>query len=529
MSPTFTERINVNRSFSAGVYEVVVNFTGNIASIQLTTKPEYAATRQIVGTLIQEFGEISAQYDLFSGNDVIALDLPETTKLVFLPTTYLSDNYSLIIATAIVGNVINSSAIAPIPQLLLELPNRFSDIELGLSNLVLDAASLSSRTDALEISSLSVIPHTHPIGEITGLAAALATIPSLSPVNAAISALQLSDTSQNSAIGTVQTDVSNLSLAISNLGNAPTASASLSYTLVSADQALESNKKYLATVAGLVCSLPSNPAIGDVISLSTDNFTLRVNNGAAARRILNLSTLTNLGSANGIILKAYADIELVYVGVDLWKTQYRSRTVNNWLSEGNALTSLIFANNGDSNGLFSWLGTNRLTESWSNPITSGRLIGLASTVLEPARDVNNLADRSNASEFHSNIGSNAWIGFDIGGSIAINIKAYTLKSRSLANDRHLSNWVLEGSNTVNANTVAGFNGAAWDVLHSNSNNLWATATNVSANFTVGTSANYRYIRIRQAGANTGGDSYLTLGEIELYGDLFQLGGEVAAV
>lgn len=106
---------------------------------------------------------------------------------------------------------------------------------------------------------------------------------------------------------------------------------SLAYINVAADQALLVNTNYLATAADLDLTLPASPGTGDVIGLSTGNFQLKVLHGSANQEILNLNTLSDAGSANGILLKPYSCTRLLYHGGDLWVTQERARIVNNWL------------------------------------------------------------------------------------------------------------------------------------------------------------------------------------------------------
>jgi len=332
-------------SFSAGIVDIAIAFSANTLAIECSTKPEYALTRQIVGYIYQSFGNAQKGYALYSGKDILILSLPETDRLIFVPTSYLSDNYTLSIAATTIGSV-SSENTAPIPDLILGLSPRVSALEDGFETVDNTLSTQAIAIEALQNSisnpswdditgkpsSFTPSSHNHAIGQITNLAEFLSTyalkneIPSLLVVNQNISSLQTSDTGQNTAIGALQTNVSNLSTTVSNLGSS---SASLAYTLLSTNQALESNKKYLASVTGLVCSLPSSPAIGDVVSLSTGNFDLRINHDNASRRIVNLSTLTTIGASNGIILKPYADIDLVFMGGNLWKTGYRNRTINN--------------------------------------------------------------------------------------------------------------------------------------------------------------------------------------------------------
>ena len=100
---------------------------------------------------------------------------------------------------------------------------------------------------------------------------------------------------------------------------------------LSANQTLERNKNYFANTSGLICSLPSALSVGDIVNLATGNYTFRVNHGNSSQLILNLSTQSTVGADNGIILKAYSSVQLMFVGSNLWVTNFRSRTINNWV------------------------------------------------------------------------------------------------------------------------------------------------------------------------------------------------------
>jgi hypothetical protein len=108
------------------------------------------------------------------------------------------------------------------------------------------------------------------------------------------------------------------------------AGGSSSYTSISTNTTLNSNTNYFAGVTGLIGTLPSSPAIGDFVGLSTGNYPLIALHGNASQTILNLSTSTTSGVDRGIYLRAYSSIQLIYVGSNLWISQYRSRTINNW-------------------------------------------------------------------------------------------------------------------------------------------------------------------------------------------------------
>ena len=100
------------------------------------------------------------------------------------------------------------------------------------------------------------------------------------------------------------------------------------YQVLATNSNLLVNSDYYSSITGLIHTLP-NASIGDTINISTGNFDTIVYQNTGDR-ILNLSTLSTSGISNGIILKPYSDISLVYKESGLWVSSYRSRTINMW-------------------------------------------------------------------------------------------------------------------------------------------------------------------------------------------------------
>lgn len=170
--------------------------------------------------------------------------------------------------------------------------------------------------------------------------------------------------------------------------------------------------------------------------------------------------------------------------------------------------------NGDTNGVFYYLGTNGLHDTWVNPITSG----VVSYQLHPTIFFNNdyavfySVDRGAASNAtyiaEYNTDQRNWLTYDFG-SYALKPEYYTIMGRAGYNANFLKNWILEGSND-NSN---------WDVLDTRVNDtqqgqgIWGeyTATSVKP---------YRYLRIRSTGVDSSGNNLVGFGEIEFYGTLY---------
>lgn len=278
---------NQSHQFSGGIVNINAPFVGNVLAIEVSTKPEYVPNSQVIGYLYQHYQFASKGYALRSGKDIIALELPETDSLSFVPTPYLSDSYTLSIKYATIGAVVDGENTIGLPQEILDLPNNVQAIDLQLEqieNQIQEVEESIPTWDTLTAKPETFPPssHTHTAEQITGLSVGKTII------------------------------------------------------LLSANTTLESNKSYLATVNNLVCSLPANPQIGDFVELFNGNFaSFRINHGNTSQSILNNSTLTSSGSTDsGIILKLYGYIGLVFMGSNLWVNDNKYRTVNNWMTEG---------------------------------------------------------------------------------------------------------------------------------------------------------------------------------------------------
>ncbi|NUN66360.1 hypothetical protein HCU40_16770 [Pseudanabaena biceps] len=316
MTINLTRLYTGSQPFADGLIKIDIPFTGNILAIELTTKPEYANTNQRIGTLFQFYGTASKAYALFSGKDIVKLELPETDKLWFAPTPFLSDIYTLTIDFTNVGSVIDGSNALSLPEQILELPELYNLVQNKLD-------SLDSRIDILE----SDVAIAVAWGDITDKPLVFAP-DAHNHVIADVIGLQTNLDSLDSRIDTLET------------ASPVTNSASSLYTLVSANQTLEANKKYLATATGLTLLLPSSPSIGDVLMVSTGNFDTKVYQNTS-QQVLNLATQTPSGDGNGLILKPYSSIDLIYLASGLWVSRFRARTVNNWLAPQSESTPVL--------------------------------------------------------------------------------------------------------------------------------------------------------------------------------------------
>ena len=168
MSITLTRLYSDTHHYDAGTVQINIPFVGNTLAVELTTKPEYATTEQKIGTLFQFSGTAQKAYDLYSGKDIVKLELPETDRLWFSPTSYLSDNYVLTIDYTNVGSVINGSNTVSVPEQILGLPARVTALESIPVVSTIQCDSVTGKP-------LLFMPsqHNHVISEVTGLTSAL--------------------------------------------------------------------------------------------------------------------------------------------------------------------------------------------------------------------------------------------------------------------------------------------------------------------------------------------------------------------
>lgn len=167
------------------------------------------------------------------------------------------------------------------------------------------------------------------------------------------------------------------------------------------------------------------------------------------------------------------------------------------------VVTLTYSSNGDTNGLFYYLGTEALSVAFSNPSSSGAVVATAYSTYSgnPAYGPNQTTNRADGNPWHSD-GPATWIKFDID-PYRFQPTDYTLKART---DYEwyspLSDWVLEGSN----------DNSSWDTLDTRTGESIAFAS--WEYFTATAAEGYRYLRIRDTSAN----AHMVINEIEFYGE-----------
>lgn len=182
-------------------------------------------------------------------------------------------------------------------------------------------------------------------------------------------------------------------------------------------------------------------------------------------------------------------------------------------------SNLVYASDGDINGLAYYLGTAGLTTAFTNPAVNTAFPVIASSELNPGSfPTSSIVDRI-PSLAHTQALTDSWFAFSIPNN-SLSVTKYTLRARNDAGSNQLRSWILEGTNTLSTFTVAGVNAASWAAIDTRTNDATLNAADQYYTLTKnGTSASFRYLRLKQTSPNSSGTLHLTLGEIEFYGTL----------
>jgi hypothetical protein len=171
---------------------------------------------------------------------------------------------------------------------------------------------------------------------------------------------------------------------------------------------------------------------------------------------------------------------------------------------GSTTYQSTYVSDGDDNGVFYSLGTQKKTVAWQNP-QSRQIVLTASSIGDGG--VESLVNRDESSFFTGNV-SDSWITIDFLPGNKFKPNFYSIKTRNTSSGFYPRTWQLEGSN----------NNTTWIVLDNQVNNSSLINNNQWLSLVVINSAFYQYIRLTNRGLNSSGFNHLVLGEIELYGD-----------
>lgn len=204
-------------------------------------------------------------------------------------------------------------------------------------------------------------------------------------------------------------------------------------------------------------------------------------------------------------------IQLNQWSVDISVSDYQTTITNSSSSNSNTppvqTVNLDYVADGDTNGVFYYLGTNRNTVAFTNPAINNVITLNQIDALNEGAIAKNLADRDSNSIAHTQNTQNAWFMVDLKDKTLI-LSRYSLKARSDLNDHNPRHWKLQASNDS-------LNWLDLDTQDTStlSNGSWYSPP--VANQTTG----YRYFKLLQTGVNSANLNYFVLAEWELYGKL----------
>jgi len=173
--------------------------------------------------------------------------------------------------------------------------------------------------------------------------------------------------------------------------------------------------------------------------------------------------------------------------------------------------TLAYVSDGDTNGVFYWLGTNSGTEAWSNPNSVGRIV-ISSSSPPSSGTLDSLVDRQTSNFYIGGAADFAnFITFDLGTKNQLILNYYSVRAWTTGDNSNFPrNWKIRGSS----------DNSTWTDLNTQANNTSLDTSNEWLSVPVGNiTTGYRYLQFLMTGATSSGQNYLTLGELEFYGTL----------
>ncbi|MEH1940094.1 MAG: discoidin domain-containing protein [Nostoc sp.] len=174
------------------------------------------------------------------------------------------------------------------------------------------------------------------------------------------------------------------------------------------------------------------------------------------------------------------------------------------LSTGTGSTNHVgaYSDDGDTNGVFYYLGRQLNTAPWVNPYNNG--VTITASGVESG-SLAQLTDRS-GSDFWTPSANGSFVMFHLDtGKLKCNY--YSVKSRANSAGYYPRNWKLEAS----------VNGSEWFYLHNHVNDTSLNGVNQWASFPIETTIAASYFRLTTTGVNSDNYYHLCLGEVEFYG------------
>lgn len=175
------------------------------------------------------------------------------------------------------------------------------------------------------------------------------------------------------------------------------------------------------------------------------------------------------------------------------------------VNDDNINQSLTYVSNGDANGLFYWLGTNKGTTAWSNPSSQ---LTYSRQGTGNFNNFPNLTNRIvNSHPDNTWLETSPYLRVDLGANLKLIPNYYSIRSW-INNDRLPRNWKIQGSNDA----------TTWTDLDTVANNTTITTNSQWLSRPLSGNTAYRYLQYL---CTTPGDSNnvveVALSEWEFYG------------
>lgn len=165
----------------------------------------------------------------------------------------------------------------------------------------------------------------------------------------------------------------------------------------------------------------------------------------------------------------------------------------------------------DENGIFYYIGTKRKTAKWRNPCLVENGVRIEASSVEKGDPITILGRKP--LEFWTSDIPSSWVYIDLGHTRKLLLNYYTLRHGGNSAQDFLQNWALQASDD---------GGSSWIVLQRHRETKELKDPFASHSWPVtGCSKPYRYFRILQTGRSSSNRNYLSLANIELYGELYE--------
>lgn len=166
---------------------------------------------------------------------------------------------------------------------------------------------------------------------------------------------------------------------------------------------------------------------------------------------------------------------------------------------------LTYVSDGDTNGVFYFLGTNYGVAGWVNPYTATRL-GISSLDNTGGDNKATIVDRA-PSQYSTGVSPNHII-FDLGVGNALIIDYYSYRYRDNETTFCPTAWTVEGSN----------DGLDWSHVVDTVTGETSALDKWVSRPIIGETLGYRYWRFQMTGNNNSGTTQASIGEFEIYGE-----------